>query len=225
MRRTDRLFEMIQILRDGRLHRAQDMAERLEVSVRTIYRDMDTLIASGLPVEGERGLGYMMTAAITLPPLNLTMAELEAFHLGMDIVAKATDKELADAAKSLTAKINVVLPKNRAAPASGWGFAVYPLKDAAKGFKYMPTLRGAIRAQYKVQIDYKNEAGKQSVRIIRPLQLEYWGQVWTLTSWCELRNGFRVFRVDRMLDVAVLPTRFGDDVGKTLSDYLLQLGE
>ena len=153
------------------------------------------------------------------------MAELEAFHLGMDIVTKAADKELADAARSLTAKINVVLPKKRAAPASGWGFAVYPLIDAAKGFEYMPTLRGAIRAQYKVQIDYKNEADKQSVRIIRPLQLEYWGRVWTLTSWCELRNGFRVFRVDRMQDVAVLPTPFGDDVGKTLSDYLLQLGE
>ena len=225
MRRTDRLFEMIQILRDGRLHRAQDMADRLEVSVRTIYRDMDTLIASGVPVEGERGLGYMMTAAITLPPLNLTMAELEAFHLGMDIVAKAADKELADAAKSLTAKIDVVLPEDRAAPASGWGFAVYPFKDAAKGFKYMPTLRAAIRMQHKVQIGYKNEAGEISERVLRPLQLEYWGRVWTLTSWCELRDDFRVFRVDRMQEVAVLPSQFGDDVGKTLSDYLHQLGE
>ncbi len=225
MRRTDRLFEMIQILRDGRLHRAQDMAERLEVSVRTIYRDMDTLIASGVPVEGERGLGYMMTAAITLPPLNLTMAELEAFHLGMDIVTKAADKELADAARSLSAKIDVVLPKNRAAPASGWGFAVYPFEDAAKGFKHMPILRGAIRTQHKVQIEYKNGANDTSMRIIRPLQLEYWGRVWTLTSWCELRADFRVFRVDRMQDVVVLPSHFADDVGKTLSDYLHQLGE
>ena len=225
MRRTDRLFEMIQILRDGRLHRAQDMAERLEVSVRTIYRDMDTLVASGVPVEGERGLGYMMTAPITLPPLNLTMTELEAFHLGMDIVAKATDKELAEAAKSLTAKIDVVLPVDRAAPASGWGFAVYPFEDAAKGFKYMPTLRAAIRMQHKVQIGYKNEANELSERMIRPLQLEYWGRVWTLTSWCELREDFRVFRVDRMRDVAVLPSQFGDDVGKTLSDYLEGLGE
>ncbi|NNF72520.1 MAG: HTH domain-containing protein, partial [Rhodobacteraceae bacterium] len=86
MRRTDRLFELIQILRDGRLHRATDMAEALGVSQRTIYRDMDTLIASGVPVEGERGVGYMMTAPITLPPLNLTMAELEALHLGMAVV-------------------------------------------------------------------------------------------------------------------------------------------
>jgi len=209
MRRTDRLFEMIQILRDGRLHRARDMADRLEVSVRTVYRDMDTLVASGVPVEGERGI----------------MTELEAFHLGMDIVAKATDKDLADAAKSLVSKIDVVLPEDRAAPASGWGFAVYPFEDAAKGFKYMPTLRAAIRMQHKVQIGYKNEADEVSERVLRPLQLEYWGRVWTLTSWCEMREDFRVFRVDRMQDVAVLPSQFGDDVGKTLSDYLHQLGE
>jgi len=225
MRRTDRLFEMIQILRDGRLHRAQDMAERLEVSVRTIYRDMDTLIASGVPVEGERGLGYMMTAAITLPPLNLTMTELEAFHLGMDIVTKAADKELANAARSLNAKIDAVLPADRAAPATGWGFAVYPFEDAAKGFKHMPILRGAIRTQRKVQITYKNGANDPSVRLIRPLQLEYWGRVWTLTSWCELRADFRVFRVDRMQDVAVLTSQFGDDAGKTLSDYLHRFGD
>ncbi len=225
MRRTDRLFELIQILRDGRLHRAQDMAERLEVSVRTIYRDMDTLIASGVPVQGERGVGYMMTAAITLPPLNLTLTELEALHLGMEIVSKATDKELADAAKSLTAKVDVVLPEDRAAPASGWGFAVYPFEDAAKGFKYMPILRAAIRMQHKLEISYKNRNHVLSERIVRPLQLEYWGRVWTLTTWCELREDFRVFRVDRMQDVTVLPSQFGDDVGKTLSDYLLQLGE
>jgi len=225
MRRTDRLYKIIQILRDGRLHRAHDMATTLGVSVRTIYRDMDALAASGVPIEGERGLGYCMTAAITLPPLNLTMTELEAFHLGMEAVAKSRDAELAAAAKSLSAKIDVVLPVDRSAPATGWGFANLPFEDAAKGFKYMPTLRAAIRMQHKVQIGYKNEASELSERILRPLQLEYWGRVWTLTSWCELREDFRVFRVDRMQEVAVLPSQFGDDVGKTLSDYLHQLGE
>ncbi|WP_428540453.1 helix-turn-helix transcriptional regulator [Profundibacter sp.] len=225
MRRKDRLFEMIQILRDGRLHRAQDMAERLDVSVRTIYRDMDKLIASGVPVEGERGLGYSMTAPITLPPLNLTMTELEAFHLGMDVVAKSTDKELAEAAKSLIAKVDIVLPEDRDAPALGWGFATNPLEDAAKGFKYMPTLRAAIRMRHKVQLGYRNEAGEMIERVVRPLQLEYWGRVWTVIAWCEMREDFRVLRVDRMSDVSVLPSQFGDDVGKTLSDYLEGLGE
>ena len=113
MRRTDRLFELIQILRDGRLHRGSDMAERLGVSLRTIYRDMDTLIASGIPVEGERGLGYMMTAPITLPPLNLTLTELEALHLGLAVVNKAADDELKTAAKSLSDKVDAVLPEER----------------------------------------------------------------------------------------------------------------
>ncbi|MCY4179443.1 MAG: HTH domain-containing protein, partial [Litoreibacter sp.] len=126
MRRTDRLFDLILILRDGRLHRAEDLAERLEVSVRTIYRDMDTLVLSGVPVAGERGLGYMMTAPITLPPLNLTLTELEALHLGMAVVGEAADDELRSAAKTLSAKIDAVLPEDRSTPPSGWGFAVYP---------------------------------------------------------------------------------------------------
>ncbi|HBQ36005.1 MAG TPA: transcriptional regulator [Rhodobacteraceae bacterium] len=222
MRRNDRLVKLIQILRDGQLHRAQNMAKRLNVSVRTIYRDMDRLIATGVPVEGERGLGYMMTAAITLPPLNLTMTELEAFHLGMDAVAKSQDNELSDAAKSLSAKVDVVLPEDRNAAASGW---VFPIAASGKGFEYMPVLRAAIRMQHKVSVDYKNDSGEITQRTIRPLQLEYWGRVWTLISWCELREDFREFRVDRMLDVAVLASQFGNDAGKTLSDYLQELGE
>ena len=105
MRRTDRLFDLILILRDGRLHRGEDLARALEVSVRTIYRDMETLQLSGVPVEGERGLGYMMTAPITLPPLNLTLVELEALHLGMTVVGEVADAELQQAAASLSAKI------------------------------------------------------------------------------------------------------------------------
>ena len=220
MRRTDRLFELIQILRDGRLHRAADMAERLEVSVRTIYRDMDTLAASGVPVEGERGVGYMMTAPVTLPPLNLTMAELEALHLGMAVVGAAADEELQGAAKSLSAKIDAVLPEDRAAPPNGWGFAVYPFADAAAGFAHMPGLRAAIRARQKVEIAYADVEGAETERTIRPLQLDYWGRVWTVTGWCELRDDFRVFRVDRIRGMEVLPELFVDEPGKTLGDYL-----
>ena len=220
MRRTDRLFELIQILRDGRLHRAADMAERLEVSVRTIYRDMDTLAASGVPVEGERGVGYMMTAPVTLPPLNLTMAELEALHLGMAVVGAAADEELQGAAKSLSAKIDAVLPEDRAAPPNGWGFSVYPFADAAGGFAHMPGLRAAIRARQKVEIAYADAEGAETQRTIRPLQLDYWGRVWTVTGWCELRDDFRVFRVDRIEAMEVLPELFVDEPGKTVGDYL-----
>ncbi|WP_226780574.1 helix-turn-helix transcriptional regulator [Oceaniglobus trochenteri] len=220
MRRTDRLFELIQILRDGRLHRAQGMADRLEVSVRTVYRDMETLMASGVPVQGERGLGYQMTAPITLPPLNLTLTELEAFHLGMAVVGEAADPELQKAAASLSAKIDAVLPEDRSAPPRGWGFAVYPFADAAHGFAHMPRIRAAIRARQKLSVTYTDLAGNETQRSLRPLQMEYWGRVWTVTCWCELRNDFRVLRVDRITTLKVLPELFVEEQGKTLIDYL-----
>ena len=152
MRRSDRLFDLIQILRDGRLHRGEDIARTLGVSLRTVYRDMDTLVASGIPVEGERGLGYMMTAPITLPPLNLTLPELEALHLGLAVVSKAADPEMQKAATSLAAKVDAVLPEDRAAPANGWGFAVYPFAEAARGFVHMAPIRAAIRSRRKIEI-------------------------------------------------------------------------
>ncbi|WP_413717166.1 helix-turn-helix transcriptional regulator [Silicimonas sp. MF1-12-2] len=223
MRRTDRLFELIQILRDGRLHRGKDLAERLEISLRTLYRDMDTLIASGIPVEGERGLGYMMTAPITLPPLNLTLTELEALHLGLAVVTKAADPELQRAAKTLSDKVDAVLPEDRAAPATGWGFAVYPFAEAARGFVHMAPLRAAIRSRRKVDITYAAPDEPETRRRVRPLQMEYWGRVWTLTSWCELRNDFRVFRVDRIRTLDVSFETFEEEPGKTLGDYLAQM--
>ncbi|MCU0854245.1 MAG: YafY family transcriptional regulator [Rhodobacteraceae bacterium] len=220
MRRTDRLFDLVTALRDGRLHRAQDLAERLEVSVRTIYRDMETLQASGIPVEGERGVGYMLTAPVTLPPLNLTLLELEALELGMAVVAEAADPELQSAARSLSAKIDAVIPADRAPPKEGWGFAVYPFADAARGFRHMPSLRGAIRARQKLDLAYRDAEGKPSSRTIRPLQMEYWGRVWTLTAWDETRGDFRSFRVDRIEELRALPELFVDEPGKSLADYL-----
>ncbi|MBE1284823.1 MAG: WYL domain-containing protein [Rhodobacteraceae bacterium] len=219
MRRSDRLFDIIQILRDGKLHRAQDIAERLEVSVRTIYRDMDTLVASGVPVEGERGVGYMVRDQITLPPVNLTPEELEALNLGMAIVAEAADPDLKRAALSLADKIDAVLPTQTIAEADAWKFAVYPFADAARGFAHMATLRAAIKARQKLQLDYRRIDGTLTQRTIRPLHMEYWGRVWTLTAWCESREDFRVFRVDLIEQANALPELFVDEPGKRLSDY------
>ena len=218
MRRTDRLCDLVLILRDGKLHRAEDLATTLEVSVRTIYRDMDTLVLSGVPVQGERGMGYMMTAPITLPPLNLTLAELEALHLGMAVVGEAADEELKKAAKTLSAKIDAVLPEDRSTPPTGWGFAVYPFKDAAAGFQFMPHIRKAIRSRQKLEISYANDKGEGSMRVVRPLQMEYWGRVWTVSCWCEMRKDFRVFRVDRIETLKVMAELFVEEPGKTLAD-------
>lgn len=219
MRRTDRLFEIIQILRDGKLHRAKDIASRLEVSTRTIYRDMDTLVASGVPVEGERGVGYMVREQITLPPLTLTPEELEALNLGMAIVAEAADPELKAAAQSLAGKVDAVLPAETIAEADTWKFAVYPFADAARGFAHMPTLRAAIKARQKLSLRYQRIDGTLTQRIIRPLHMEYWGRIWTLTAWCETRGDFRVFRVDLIEEVTALPELFVDEPGKCLGDY------
>jgi predicted DNA-binding transcriptional regulator YafY len=218
MRRTDRLFDLILLLRDGRLHRAEDLAAQLDVSVRTIYRDMDTLVLSGVPVQGERGMGYMMTAPITLPPLNLTLTELEALHLGMAVVGEAADDELKQAAKTLSAKIDAVLPEDRTTPPSGWGFAVYPFQDAAAGFRFMPQIRKAIRSRQKLEITYSDDQGTRSERVVRPLQMEYWGRVWTASCWCELRQDFRVFRIDRIRTLKVMAELFVEEQGKTLAD-------
>jgi predicted DNA-binding transcriptional regulator YafY len=219
MRRTDRLFDIIQILRDGKLHRAKDIADRLEVSVRTIYRDMDTLVASGIPVEGERGVGYMVREAITLPPLTLTSEELEALNLGMAIVAEAADDDLKKAALSLADKIDAVLPTSTVAEADTWKFAVYPFADATRGFTHMPTLRTAIKSRQKLHLDYRRIDGVITARTIRPLNMEYWGRVWTLTAWCETRDDFRVFRVDLIEAATALPELFVDEPGKRLADY------
>lgn len=220
MRRTDRLFDLILLLRDGRLHRAEDLAEKLEVSVRTVYRDMDTLQQSGVPVAGERGLGYAMTAPITLPPLNLTMTELEALHLGMAIVSEAADDDLQAAAKTLSAKVDAVLPETKNTTPTGWGFAVYPFADAALGFQHMPTIRQAIRSRQKLDLNYFSPGGQKTERVIRPLQMEYWGRVWTMTCWCELRQDFRVFRIDRIRSLKILAELFVEEQGKSLQDFL-----
>jgi predicted DNA-binding transcriptional regulator YafY len=219
MRRTDRLFDIIQILRDGRLHRAQDIAARLEVSVRTIYRDMDTLVASGVPVQGERGVGYMATEAITLPPLSLTAAELEALNLGMAIVAEAADPDLKSAALSLADKIDAVLPTQTIAEADTWKFAVYPFANAARGLAHMATLRAAIKTRQKLHLAYRRIDNTLTTRTVRPLHMEYWGRVWTLTAWCESRNSFRVFRIDLIEMATPLPELFVDEPGKRLTDY------
>ncbi len=220
MRRTDRLFDLIQMIRDGRLHTAAELAERAEVSVRTIYRDMDTLIASGIPVEGARGVGYILRAPIFLPPLSLTQTELEALHLGVAMVESAAEPELQRAARSLSDKIGHSLPDTRKPPPRGWGTAVFHGPVVEAGFANLPHLRKSIREKYVVVFRYTRADGATSDRRVRPLQLEYWGAAWTCTAWCETRSDFRVFRADRMKNLSVLDARFADEPGKTLSDYI-----
>ncbi len=222
MSRHDRLLDLVRLLSDGRLHRAEDLARRLGVSQRTIYRDMDTLIASGVPIAGERGLGYAATAEITLPPLNLTLAELEALHLGLAVVGEAGDEELKDAARTLSQKVDAVLPEDRSARGQSFGFATHAFAEASRGFRHMPAIRAAIRARQKLRLLLPGDP--QPRRVVRPLRLDYWGRVWTVTAWDETTAAFAVLRVDLLEEILVLPQLFVDEPGRTLADYYATLG-
>lgn len=210
MRRADRLMNLIRHLRDGDLHRAADIARAMGVSLRTVYRDMETLAKSGVPIEGERGTGYRVTAAITLPPLNLSMAELEALHVGLAAMRQAADPDLAAAASSLATKLDGVLPEMNA-PTT---LAVYPFADAARGFQHLPKIRSAIRTRQKLSLE---TAGRD--RTVRPLQLDYWGRLWTCIVWCDTTRKFDELRIDQITALRVLPSLFVEEEGKRLSDY------
>lgn len=219
MRRSERLSEIVEIVRDGRLHLARDLAEALEVSERTIYRDIGTLIASGVPIEGERGVGYLLREPIFLPPLALSLSELEALSLGMSIVQEVADTELQGAARMLHEKIASHAPNRRKTPDS-WGFGLYEFERVRGGLEHMPFLRRAIRDRLKVRLTYLSLSDELSERVIRPLQTDYWGRVWTCSAWCELRQGFRAFRIDRMTGCDVTGEVFAAEPGKTIEDYL-----
>jgi predicted DNA-binding transcriptional regulator YafY len=222
MRRTDRLFEILQLFRGGRLLLGRDIADRLEVSLRTVYRDIETLVASGIPIEGERGVGYVLREPIFLPPMTLTSEELRALHLGVEVVRQTGDAELAGAAERLVGKIAAVLPSDRRALRPLQDLAVYA-SIAAVPCEQLVALRRAVAERRVVEIGYRSADGALTVRRIRPLQTEYWGRVWTCPAWCELRDAFRVFRVDRVEACAETGDTFALEPGRTYADYLATL--
>jgi predicted DNA-binding transcriptional regulator YafY len=216
MRRTDRLFDVIQILRDGRLHRASEMAERLGVSTRTIWRDVNTLMASGLPVEGERGVGYILRAPITLPPMILSALELDALREGLRLATTSPDAALARAARALAKRVAAVTPAPRADPEALFAF---PEKSDNRAPKHLPILRRAIKTRERVTISYIDPRGFESHTDICPLALDREGRVATLAAYSEARGAFRAFRLDRVIAVALTGERFNLGPGQTLAAY------
>lgn len=217
MTRKDRLFDIVQILRDGRLHRAADLAARLGVSDRTIWRDMATLAESGLPVEGARGIGYQLREPTTLPPMALTRDEFEALRLGITLVAGAADPTIARAAATLRAKIGAVAPARAQDPGSD--SFVFASEEAARAAPHLALIRRAIRDHLTLSLAYR---GAEAQRV-RPLHLDYWGKVWTLTAWSDKLHDFRVFRVDLVTSLAHDGGAYLPEPGKTVEDYLARL--
>lgn len=225
MRRADRLFRLLFLLADGRITTALSLAEQLEVSERTIYRDMSDLQAGGVPVDGEAGVGYRLRKGFKLPPLMFDAEELQALLLGTRMVEGWTDAALGGAAQTALAKIRSVLP---ASLAPGHGiepllvpdFHVPPAMLAPMGL-----LRNAINASRKVSFDYVRIDGGASQRTVWPLTLVYWGPTWTLGAWCELRRDFRSFRLDRISNPQAQEASFDGRQGGLLRDFLKAVSE
>lgn len=199
MRRADRLFQIVQYLRGGRLTTAHILAEKLEVSERTIYRDIADLIGSGVPIDGEAGVGYIMRAGYDIPPLMFSKAEITALVAGARILRSFGGAAMSLAAEEALIKIESVLPEGLRDTASS--VPIHTLEMGAispETREKIDHFEAATQKRTRLTFEYLDEEGASSVRTIRPLGLWFWGKVWTVVGWCELRNDFRMFRIDRM---------------------------
>ena len=219
MRRADRLFQIIQRLRRRTVTTAAQLAEALEVSERTIYRDVRDLTLSGVPVLGEAGVGYALPRGFDLPPLMFTEEEIEALVLGARIVQSWADPSLASAAEDVLAKVEAVLPerlKKRIPDAALFAPRFHVRPEIAAS---LTELRTAVRNRRKARFDYRDRAGTGSGRTVQPLGLFYWGSAWSLGAWCQMREDFRNFRVDRITKLEILDETFQTLPGRTLKDF------
>ncbi len=219
MRRADRLFRIIQFLRHRRITTARALAQELEVSVRTIYRDMDDLSASGIPLLSEPGKGYRLLDGFDLPPLMFDRDELTALLLGARMVQTWSDPVMAKAARGLVEKVESVIPDTLKDELGRADMTPLRFEPASRERQNLASLRQLIRGRRKVRLGYIRLDGETSRRLVRPLGLFFWGKVWTLAAWCELRSSFRSFRVDRIGEI-VAETVFDDEPGRTLQDYI-----
>jgi predicted DNA-binding transcriptional regulator YafY len=219
MRRADRLFHIIQLVRGRRLTTAAYLAQRLEVSERTIYRDIADLQVQGVPLEGEAGVGYRLGAGFDLPPMMFTQDEAKALVASVRMAQVWLDPALSQGAQDALGKIMSVLPVE--ARVASEALAVYAPSGgvSATTQRTLQTLREAVQERRKVFINYRDLNEKPSERTLRPLGCFYWGKVWTLAAWCEQRSDFRSFRVDRVTAVQRLEDQFRDEPGRTLADY------
>lgn len=218
-RRADRLLALLELLRAGPINTAADLAASLEVSIRTVYRDVDALVATGVPVRGEAGVGYMLEAGYHLPPLNLTAEEAEALALGARVLATWSDGAVAGQAAAALAKIRAVLPASGQAGvdqdifwAPQWVTRHAPKVDLLE-------LKRAAQRRRVLIIDYEALNGARTTRTVRPLSINFFGPVWLLAAWCELAGDFRCFRLDRIVSMMPTGTMFRDEDGKRLADF------
>ena len=225
MRRADRLFQIVQTLRGRRLTTARLLAERLKVSERTIYRDIRDLSTSGVPVEGEAGVGYRLRAGFEVPPIMFTLAEVEALTAGSRIIAAWGGSTLSAAAKTAQEKIAAVLPDERRAEIERTRVYAPDFFIPERHRATMDAIHRAISARRVLTLDYRDAKDSTSQRGVRPLALYFWGNSWTLAAWCELREDFRTFRLDRINTITSTERQFREETGKRFEDFLRAMEE
>ena len=226
MRRADRLFRIIQVLRRRRRPvTAQEIAQELEASARTIYRDIAQLMADRVPIRGEAGIGYVLEGGFDMPPLMLTADEVEAAMLGAQWVMGRADPVLARAASDLVAKIGVVIPEHLrpllmepALTATSHNVVVADAIDMAR-------VRTSIRAQGKIALYYRDEQHRETRRVIWPFAVGYLDAVRLIMAWCEMRKGFRHFRTDRVIAAEFLEGRYTIPRAKLRAQWKKELEE
>ncbi len=223
MRRADRLFRIVQLLRSGRLLTATRLAQKLEVSPRTVYRDVRDLQLAGTPIEGEAGVGYTLRRDLDLPPLMFTREELTALVLGARLVAAWGGTENVRAARSALDRIEAVLPPDLRDRLDSIQLFSPSFQMSPEHRDRLDLLHTACIARTLLRITYRREDATESTRTLRPLALYFWSGVWTLLAWCDLRDDFRSFRLDRMLTTDLLPDTFTPQPGQQLADYLRRI--
>lgn len=220
MRRSDRLFEIIQILRVATQPlTAASLAASLEVNARTVYRDIAALQARRVPIEGAPGLGYVLRRGFDLPPLMFTTEEIEAIVVGARLVRRTGDVGLQQAANSVLSKVQSILPNDLRDHLIGAPFLV---SDQGAQSVDVSLIREAIRERRKLRIAYIDEAGRRTRRVVRPIAVAYFVQVTVIAAWCELRGDYRHFRTDRIAKLSVLDESFADEAAQLLRQWLAQ---
>ena len=227
MQRAERLFQLLTLLRNRRtVMTAKQMSEHLAVSERTIYRDIQSLTLSGVPVEGEAGVGYRLSHRYQLPPLMFDRHEVEALLLGARMVNSWGDSELAANAKQAIQKILAVLPDHLRHSDENLPLLVPHMEDVQKFYTaHSQVIREAIRARQRIHVEYIRADEQRSSRILEPLGLIFWGKVWTLVAWCHLRGDYRTFRLDRIQSLKITDELFSVEDKKSLNHFLQKVRE
>jgi predicted DNA-binding transcriptional regulator YafY len=221
VRRADRLFDIIQALR-GKTQptTAAMLAQMLEVTTRTIYRDIATLQARRIPIEGEPGLGYLLRKGFDLPPLMFTTEEIEAITVGANLVHRIRDPKLQEAAESVLSKLQHVVPKELRTHLASPRFYVSEGDAVRPNGIELIDVRNAIRSCRKIAVTYIDEQQRRSWRTIWPIATVYYVDVTLIAAWCELREDYRHFRADRILQSEVLEDRYASDSSPLMAEWM-----